>query len=356
VDFLVATFGNAPGTELTLVLEETARDAAPALASRWKNSAVRVHVLDNGLAGISRLMENTAAEHVVFASTSGVYLLDAGALQARIAETGDHVVKLSVSRTPVELYMSRREVLTRLMHKAAERDSGRKRLRDALFNGPLHDSIELIVDVPGEILFQNDLMEYYSSNLWVVSNCESQRFHGALSRLPELADKGAESHIAERGSIHNSWIASGVEVEGTVEDSILFPHVVVRRNAVVSRSVVLTGNRIGSGTEIQSALILPYTSDMPRPTPNIGDNCAIGARTSTARNTDFPRHIRDGIAVVGTNADIPNGFKAEAGTYIAPGVPASVLRKLKLLRKGASVLRDRSLAAPAEGNGSGKKR
>ena len=60
--------------------------------------------------------------------------------------------------------------------------------------------------------------------------------------------------------------------------------------------------------------------------------------TSTMKNADFPAQIRDGLAVIGVNADIPNGFRAEAGSYVAPGVPSSLLRKLKVLRRGASVL------------------
>jgi len=339
---------------VTLILEDAARDTALDLSSRWKKPVARVHVLEDGLAGIVRLIEGTEADRVVIASTSCVFLADTGRLRELIQETGDHVVKLSVARTPVEVYISRREHLARLLNGAAEHETVRRRLRESLFDGVLHDAIELIVDVPGEILFQNDLMEYYVNNIWVVANCESKRFHAALSRLPELADKGAESHIGEKGSIRNSWLASGVEVEGTVEDSILFPNVVVRRNAHVSRAVVLNGNRIGSGTEIQSALILPFTAEIPRPTPNIGDNCAIGARASTMKNADFPTHIRNGIAVVGVNADIPNGFKAEAATFIAPGVPSSVLRKLKVLRKGSSVLKNRPVTPAGAGNGSGE--
>ena len=49
------------------------------------------------------------------------------------------------------------------------------------------------------------------------------------------------------------------------------------------------GNRIGAGTEIRGALILPYTADVPRTSPNIGDNCSIGAKNSTMTNADFPR-------------------------------------------------------------------
>jgi carbonic anhydrase/acetyltransferase-like protein (isoleucine patch superfamily) len=310
-------------------------------------------VLEDGLAGVVRMVENTDADQVILASTSCVFLVDQESLRDRMKEAGEQVVKLSVGRTPVEVYISRREHIVPLLREAAERDTGRRSLRTALFDGFLHSALDIIVDVPGEILFQNDLMEYYASNIWVVANCESPRFHSAVSRLPELADKGLESHIAERGSIRNSWLASGVEVEGSVEDSILFPNVLVRRNSLVSRSVVLSGNRIGSGTEIHSALILPYTAEVPRPVPNIGDNCAIGVRSSVMKNTDYPAHIHGGIAVVGMNADIPNSFTAEAATYIASGVPSSVLRRIKVLKKGASVLRDRS-AAPGSGAGSGQ--
>ena len=325
---------------------------AIALSSRWKKAVARIHVLEDGLAGVARLVESSGADRVILASASCLFLADGEALRDRIDEAGDRVVKLSVSRTPVEVFISSRRHVSGLLEAAAERGTGRKGLRESLFDGVLHDSIELLLDVPGEILFQNDLMEYYANNIWVVANCESDRFHSALARLPELADKGVESHVAERGSIRNSWLASGVEVEGTVEDSILFPNVLVRRNAVVSRSVVLNGNRIGTGTEIQSALILPFTAEMPRPTPNIGDNCAIGVRSSTSKNADFPLHIRDGITVIGMNADIPNGFKAEAATYIAPGVPASTLRRIKVLRRGSSVLREPTVT-PGGGNGSG---
>ena len=308
-------------------------------------------MIDDGIAGVARLLAASEAEHVVLGTTASVFLADPGFLRDRISTCTDQVVKFSVSRTPVELYASRRRHLAGLLASAIERGAARRGIREALFDGMLHDSLELIADIPGEVLFQNDLMEYYTNNIWVVSNCESARLHSTLARLPELADKGAEAHVGERGLIRNSWLAPGVEVEGSVEDSILFPNVVVRRNARLVRSVVLNGNRIGSGTEIQSALILPFTAEVPRPSPNIGENCSIGARTSTVKNADFPSQIRNGISVIGTNVDIPNGFKAEAATYIAPGVSLGTLKKLKVLKRGASVLRERPAAAA--GNGSG---
>jgi len=350
----VAAFDGEPRAEITLLLQSDTRENAQALAARWKKPPARVQVIDDGLAGVARLLAQTESEHVVLGTTASLFLTDPRALRERVASCGDQVVKLSVARTPVELYASRREHFQRQLAAVIERGAPRGGLREALFDGVLHDSLELILDLPGEILFQSDLMECYANNLWVVSHGESERLNSALGRLPELVDRGVESHVAERAHIRNSWLASGVEVEGVVEDSILFPNVVVRRNAHVVRSVILSGNRIGTGAEIQSSLILPFTAEVPRPNPNIGDNCSIGARSSTMKNSDFPSQIRDGIAVIGTNVDIPSGFKAEAATYVAPGVSAAALRRLKVLKKGASVLRERPAAAASGGNGAGE--
>ena len=202
----------------------------------------------------------------------------------------------------------------------------------------LFSAIDLIQDIPGELLFQNDLMEYQRANLWAIANCEGARYNRILSRLPPRAEPSRESRVAEKASVRDSILAPGVEVEGTVEGSVLFPDVVVQRGAVVSNSVILSGNRIGSGAVLQNALVLPYLTEAPRTGPNIGDRVQIGAKSSTARNVDFPSQVRDGLALVGMNADIPNGFKAEAATVVGAGVPPAALRRLKLLRRGTSIL------------------
>jgi carbonic anhydrase/acetyltransferase-like protein (isoleucine patch superfamily) len=343
---MIANLGLTREVEVTIVLDESSRSTSLALATRWKKQTAKVHLLERGLGELARLLAASEAETVLFASLSSICVLEPGSLRAMAADAGDQLVKISVARTPIEMYCARKKHIERLLGAAAARTEGKIRLRESLFDGALHSGIDLIEDVPGELLFQNDLMEFYANNIWVLANCGSERYHRILSRLPELSDKGAESHVAEKGSITNSWLASSVEVEGAVENSIIFPNVVVKRNSLVSRSVVLNGNRIGANTEIHNALILPFAAEAARTTPNIGDNCAIGAKSSSMNNIDFPAQIRDGVTVIGTNAEIPNGFRAEAASYVAPGVPVSTLRRLKLLRRGTSALLDH--AAPAQ--------
>jgi hypothetical protein len=334
---MLANAGAGRDSPATFVLDESSRSAAAALGSRWKKTVARVHILEAGMGELARLVSAADGDSVILAALSSVSVVDAEELLERASSTGDRVVKFSVGKTPVEIFAARRATAAKILESAAERAPAGGSLRELLFEGALHAAIDVLQDVPGELLFQNNLMDYYESNMWLAANAGSVRFHATVARLPVLNDRGAESRIAEKGSVDRSWIASGVEVHGTVEDSVIFPNVVVGRNARVSRSLVLNGNRIGAGAELQGALVFPCTVDAPRPALSIGDNCSVGARTSTMKNADYPVQIRDGLAVIGSDAELPGGFRAEGASYVAPGTPASVLRRLKVLRKGTSV-------------------
>jgi carbonic anhydrase/acetyltransferase-like protein (isoleucine patch superfamily) len=359
VDFMVANFPANPGrrvfplrafadngrgngraeTELTIILEESHRTVPLALSSRWKKPIARVMALEDPLAELVPLIESSRSQSVILASLSCICALDTDALLAAVAGAAGRIIKLSASRTPVEMYAGSRQSITSLLQSAAARRTDRKRVRDCLFAETLLPSIDTIEEVPGEVYFQSSLMEYFRSNLWVIDNCAGEGFRRTVSRLPELADKGAESHIAERGCIRNSWLASGVEVEGEVEDSIIFPNVHVGKNTRVSRSVILNGNRIGAGAEIQNSLMLPFSAELARTATNIGDTCSIGSRSSVMKNADFPDQIRDGLTVVGMNAELPAGLRIEAGACIEAGVPSSLLKRMKVVKRGTSVFK-----------------
>ena len=332
--------GSQPGAvDVTIILEESPRGIPLSVSARWKKPVARVHALEGGLAELTGLLAASPSETIILASLSCVCVLDPAQLLAVATAAGSQLIKLSVAHTPIEMYCSRKEALLKVLRTAISRFAHGGPLRESLFRSALFNSIDVIEDVEGEILFQNDLMEYYRRNLWVIANCGGQDYNRIVARLPELADKGAESHITEKGSVRGSWIASGVEVEGVVEDSIIFPNVQVRKDAVVSRSVILSGNRIGSGAEITNALVLPLTAELARSSANIGDGCSIGARTSTMKNSSFPDSIREGLTVVGMNAEVPGGLRIEAAACIGPGVPSSILRKMKVVKKGTSVFR-----------------
>jgi hypothetical protein len=345
---MLANVGAGPGTEVTIVLEEATRGALPSLSGRWKKPGPTVHVLEAGLTELARLVGGSSGDTVLVAALSSISILDPAVLQERARAAGAQLTKFSVGNMPLEMFAASRERFRTLLEAAAGRAVPGAPLRRTVVEGALHDGIDLLEDLPGEVLFQNDLMDYFVNNLWLASHPLSERYHRPVARIPPLADRGSEARVAERASVRGSTLAAGVQVEGTVEDSVLFPNVIVRRNAHVTRSVILGGNRIGAGTEVHGALICPCGGEPGRPSPALGDNCVIGVRSSSMKNSRFPGHIRDGLAVIGMNADVPNGFRAEGGTYVAPGTGAAALRRVKVLRRGASVLAAGSPERPGE--------
>ncbi|MFA9398943.1 MAG: glucose-1-phosphate adenylyltransferase [Clostridiaceae bacterium] len=75
-------------------------------------------------------------------------------------------------------------------------------------------------------------------------------------------------YIGKEASVNNSLIVEGCEIEGVVENSVLFPEVVVGKGAIVNNSVIMANVKIEEGAVIDKAII---GSDV-----TIGTNSKIG--------------------------------------------------------------------------------
>jgi ADP-glucose pyrophosphorylase len=206
-----------------------------------------------------------------------------------------------------DIYAAGRRVLLREWESYRKGHSISPRLGTALFSEFLHASFSAIKNVPGRILFQNNLTQLYKENLWLVRRNGVadllERLQG--SRKSSVTDKGAL--IDKGGHVKNSLISAGARVEGYVEDSFVFPDTVVHRGAAVVSSVVMNGNRIGGKAQLYKTLVLPYGGDLG--TSNIGEGASVGMREAGARNFDFPKQIYEGVTVIGINAEVPRGLK-----------------------------------------------
>ena len=62
-------------------------------------------------------------------------------------------------------------------------------------------------------------------------------------------------YINKSASVTRSLVSEGCQVYGQVENSILFPYVVVEENAIVRNSVIMSKGRIGSGARVEKAIV-----------------------------------------------------------------------------------------------------
>jgi ADP-glucose pyrophosphorylase len=247
------------------------------------------------------------------------------------------ITRISIQNVETHIYVAGKRALLRELESYSKSRSPSPRLGMALFSEFLHASFEAIRNVPGKILFQNNLTQLYKENLWLVGQSGTVELLERLNSPVKSAASAKGALIDRNGHVKNSLISAGARVEGSVEGSFIFPGVVVHKGASVVNSVVMNGNRIGAKAQLYKTLVLPYVGDLG--SSNIGESASIGMREAGARNFDFPKQVCEGVTVIGINAEVPKGLKIGSGCLVGARVGAGQLRSVKELPRSSTVLR-----------------
>jgi hypothetical protein len=338
-DFAAANLDGTPEGSVHVVGDSRFRGLQELVSAR--SLPVELNQFEDGAGELFDLLANDPSERVLLYPLSQVFLADPRALLQRLERPAAEVTRLSVDHTATDLYLVRRKTLLRLLKEAPP---GSLALGEPL-NRLLAGRFELMDDLPGMALFQNNLMQMYAGNIRLCAELGSRELESRFNHLNRGHMPGGEIRIERGGTVKSSFLAAGTVVEGYVEDSVLFPGVSVRRGAVVYQSIVMSGNCIGAKAQVSRALILPHFGENGGGSPrarqgvaNIGEDSQVGLRNSTAANLKYPAQLRDGLTVLGAGVRLPRGFVIGPGCLVGAEVSPQQLRGLKELRKGSTVL------------------
>lgn len=103
-------------------------------------------------------------------------------------------------------------------------------------------------------------------------------------------------YIGNESVIKNSIIGDGCIVLGTVENSIIFPSVVIETGAVIKDSIIMQNTVLKAGCKVNKAII---DEDV-----TVGEFCTIGGESK--------------ITVIGVDLSIPAGSLVEEGAMLNP--------------------------------------
>ena len=341
LDFCLGNFQTEHPVRRILVLEGEHRGIQSFIHSTWKHEALEVVPLVNGISEFIELLESDASELIILAATSLVTLFGTNEIFEIMEATGQaNRIKISVNGTPSNLYLIDRKDLIDLLQSFRNRYSVSDSFTEFLFNEILLSSFDQIVNISGEILFQNNLMQLYRQNIELVTRQRTTNCQEAMQKLSQPAAEGTPSYVGENGFIREAFISSGVEIYGYVENSILFPGVLIKSRTKIINSVIMNNNQIGRNTLIQNSLVLPYQREVKKGSSNIGSEVVIGGESTVTKNTQFPNQINGGLTVIGLDADIPRGTVIEQGCYLGAHVSKNRLRSLKHLKRGRSLFAD----------------
>ncbi len=116
------------------------------------------------------------------------------------------------------------------------------------------DSLKIFrYDFKGYFAGMTSLVAYYKHNMRLLDKAVRDELFGGRDIYTKVRDS-APSKYGENAIVKNSLISDGCEIEGTVENSILFRGVKVAKGAVIKNSIVMQDNVIGTNATLNCAI------------------------------------------------------------------------------------------------------
>lgn len=138
----------------------------------------------------------------------------------------------------------------------------------------------------------------FESNMDLLGDSPNFDLSDASWRIRSRSPIAPPHYIAESGRVVNSIVASGCEIEGTVENSILSNDVIIKKGAVVKNSVIFSESIIDENATVDYSIIDEKVK--------VSRNAKIGSG----------RYDELKIAVLGRDITVSEGAIVEAGNII----------------------------------------
>jgi ADP-glucose pyrophosphorylase len=146
------------------------------------------------------------------------------------------------------------------------------------------------------------------------------------------------AHLREGAKIISSFISDYCSINGTVENSIIFPGVTIEEGSIIKDSIILPFVKIGSNVRITKAIIDESTNKNPD-NYQIDNFSKIGSSDQFIKNSDYPKALFNSITLIGKNCKIPSGASIGGGCYIASNLGEEFFTQKKFLYDGMSLVK-----------------
>lgn len=158
------------------------------------------------------------------------------------------------SKDPVllETYVINKELLISLIKECVANDEN-SLIKDAL-KAHLKDYKVMGYPYTGKMFFIHSIESFFQAQISLL-NPEMARsmFHEDWEVFTKIKHE-APARFGELSSVSDSLIANGCEIEGTVENCVLFRGVKVHRGAVVKNSIIMQKGEIEAGALVENII------------------------------------------------------------------------------------------------------
>jgi glucose-1-phosphate adenylyltransferase len=151
------------------------------------------------------------------------------------------------------------------------------------------------------------LESYWEANMELIDIIPEFNLYEEYWKIFTKSDIITPQYISDKAYISRSIIGEGVEIYGSVVNSVIGAGVVIEEGAEVRDSIIMQGTHIGRNTKIQKSIIAEHVE--------VGDNCNIGVGEYTESKYDKKVYNAD-IVTIGEKSIIPRGVTIGKNTAI----------------------------------------
>ncbi|MBN1501528.1 MAG: hypothetical protein JW982_15315 [Spirochaetes bacterium] len=185
----------------------------------------------------------------------------------------------------------------------------------------------------------NTIPEFYHTNFLL---CRKNEYNSLIFNDTNLIsgfNPENPAHIGRNSSVSNSFISDGCIINGKVEDSIIFPGVVVAEKTIIRNCILLPFVAVNSYCYIENTVIDEF-SDFNKTNIlfNIGERCRIGRDLMNLKNMQFPKSVYKGLTLIGKNCILPGNQEIGGGCYISSGIDPEYFLKYRTIQNGQAVI------------------
>lgn len=165
------------------------------------------------------------------------------------------------------------------------------------------------------------LHSYWEANMELIDIVPVFNLYEEYWKIYTKSDTLPPQYIADNSVIEKCLIGEGTVVCGEVYNSIIGCGVTIEEGTVIRDSIIMNDTYIGSGCEINKAIIAENV--------NIGNNVRLGIGDEVDNETD-PHIYNHGLVTVGEKSNIPDGVSVGKNSVIAGNIKADDLDNMCL--------------------------
>jgi glucose-1-phosphate adenylyltransferase len=199
------------------------------------------------------------------------------------------------------IYVFRRETLIRLLQEGGDEGAPRHD-----FGKDIFPRLIQVADVGAHTFdgYWQDIgtvESFYESNMKLLDPHHSLKLARPSWPIRTPSVEAPPARVWGRGTIKRSLAANGAVVRGTVENSILFPGVVVHEGAVVRDSILMNDVHVHANAQVIRAILDKRA--------HVDTGAHIGGEGPGDANATIPELLVSGITLLGKDARVGDGAR-----------------------------------------------